>query len=154
MISVASWYYSPNTSTKMKQLYIVAAGLILISCNPKLVYVGNSYNPSQQVEIFVDEAAIKKNFIVIGVATPEFTGSLTLKNYDAVIARKAVEIARKKGADAVYFQNYYRSPEGGGTKRESTTIYSDTAVRNQTTVSRTIPRSATGRQILLLKYVD
>jgi hypothetical protein len=135
----------------MKKFY-PALLLLTVACSPKLVYVGDKAAPSSHIEVFVDAENIKKPYHVVGVITPDLTAVWFPANYDEKIARKAVEKAKQYGADAVLFSNYYLKPEGGGISRESKTVYSDTSVNNNTTVSRTIPASSTGRQILFLKY--
>ena len=126
--------------------------LLFIACSPKLVYVGSSYQQKDSVAVFVDEAAITKPYMVMGVIQPEYFGTVQGLNYDAVIAEKAIKTAKEKGADAILFSNYYLKNEGASRNRQSTTIYTDGSVQRQSTSTETLPPSATGKQILLIKY--
>ncbi len=46
----------------MKKIYFLSILILLIaSCSPRIKYLGNSYAPTSQVDVFVSEDAIKKN---------------------------------------------------------------------------------------------
>jgi hypothetical protein len=135
----------------MKKLYPLLL-LALVSCSPRLAYVGNYLDATRKVDIYVDESTIQKKVEVIGVVTPDLNYTWAGKNYDEIIAKKAVQKAREVGADAVFFSNYYRKPENKTINRESATIYTDSSIRNRSLVQIVPPAGGTGRQILFLKY--
>jgi hypothetical protein len=135
----------------MKQFYPLFL-FTLVACSPKLVYVGNRLGASDKVDIYMDETAIRKGFEVMGVGTPDLNYTVAGKNYDEIIAKKAILKAKEYGADAVLFSNYYRKPETEKIKRESTTVYSDTGINASSLISHVPSPYSTGRQILFLKY--
>ena len=79
--------------------------LVLSSCSPQLNYMGNSYAPTQNIDIFFDEADIKKDFKVMGIVKNE-GAELELDDPESV--QKAMLIkARSVGADGILFLGLY-----------------------------------------------
>jgi nucleotide-binding universal stress UspA family protein len=137
----------------MKKTLLLPVLIVLIcSCSPKLVYVGGHYGRSETVDVFVDEANIKKDYEIIGTGTPDLSYTLAGKNYDEIIVEKAVEKAKKHGADAVLFKNYFIKPIAPVHQQQSQTIYTDTSIYRKSSQTVQLPPQSTGRQILFLKY--
>ena len=66
-------------------------------------YMGNSFPATTEPDFYVDEKSIDKPYKIVGKGYPNGVGTLTLKS----LQRKAIEKAKKKGADAVLIQDYF-----------------------------------------------
>ncbi len=90
----------------MKKIYFLYFIILLIaSCAPRIKYLGNSYSPTSQVDVFVSEDAIKKNYGIVGKGYVQ-NGGLYKQRIEK-IQNKAVEKAKQKGVDGVLIQEYY-----------------------------------------------
>ena len=85
----------------LKHYFYSLVVLLFLSCT-KINYVGNSYNPTSNVEVFVDEGAIKRRYDVVGKGYVQSTTTASEK-----IQTKAIEIAKQKGADAILIQDLF-----------------------------------------------
>lgn len=135
----------------MKHLYILPI-ILLASCSPKIVYVGNDLGSTEQVDIFVSEDYIQRPYQVMGVVKEDLNYTWIGRNYDEVIAKKAIAKAKQCGADAVLFSNYYAKYFSPEIQRESNVVYSDTSENRNSTTRLVASPMSTGRQILFLKY--
>src|SRR5687768_11781009 len=89
----------------MSKLYAyLPALLILTSCASKISYVGTTYNPTEKVDVFVDEGAIKRTYSIVGKGYVR--GSTALAKPER-IQSNAIATARQKGADAILIKDYY-----------------------------------------------
>ena len=86
----------------MNKIYFVLLAVFFSSCLPHINYMGNSFPPTKNPDFFVDEKSIDKPYKVIGKGYPDGVGSLAIKT----LQKKAIEKAKKKGADAVLVQDY------------------------------------------------
>lgn len=73
------------------------------SCASTLNYIGSSYTPTEKIDVFVDEAAIPKNYTIVGKGYVRNRTWSTPEN----IQTKAIAKAKQKGADAVLIKDYY-----------------------------------------------
>ena len=87
----------------MNKIYSVLLIVIFSSCSAHINYMGNSFAPTREPDFYVDEKSIDKPYKIIGKGYPNSVGTLTLKS----MQRKAIEKAKKKGADAVLIQDYF-----------------------------------------------
>jgi hypothetical protein len=87
----------------MNKIYFVLLMILFSSCLPRINYLGNSFPPTREPDVFVDEKSIDKPYKIIGKGYPDGVGTLTLKS----LQKKAIEKAKKKGADAVLIQDYF-----------------------------------------------
>jgi hypothetical protein len=87
----------------MNKIYFVPLMIFFSSCLPHINYLGTSFPPGREPDLFVDEKSIDKPYKIIGKGYPNGVGTLTLKT----LQRKAIEKAKKKGADAVLIQDYF-----------------------------------------------
>jgi len=126
--------------------------ILLISCAPKLIYVGGDFGQTKTVEVFVDETNIKKDFEIVGTGTADLNYTWAGKNYDEKIMKKAIEKAKQQGADAVLFRNYFTRPVAPVYQQQSQTIYSDTSTTRKSSQTVLLPPQSVGKQILFLKY--
>lgn len=130
----------------MKQIYLLLSFsfLLLTSCNRRIVYLGQESSPVTHVDVFVDAAAIKRPYTIVGKGYAE---SPSLRK----VQSKAMALARQKGADAILFQEYFLLQEG--TNLHSV-VKTDSSSRGLTTVTSTAVRPVVSEQrdILFLKY--
>ena len=83
---------------KVPRLLPVALFFVLVSCGPRVYYLGDSYAPSSSVEIYYNAAQVKRDYITIGHMTKE----LYKAERDKTLM---VEEAKKRGADAIIFSD-------------------------------------------------
>jgi hypothetical protein len=78
--------------------------MLLSSCRSSLEYIGAYFPPTENVDVFVSESAIKKPYDIVGksVVPSEFAG-LRMER----MQRRAIVKARQKGADAILIKNYF-----------------------------------------------
>lgn len=133
----------------MLKVYTIVLLIAISSCHARLNYLGNTYAPSKNVEVFVDASAIKKPYIIMGKGYMEF--SYYTKSKVSKMQSKAVETAKQKGADAVLFQEYFVTQDGTSIRTVTTT---DSVGKGLVTVhSGTVGPIVTSRtDILFLKY--
>jgi len=87
----------------MNKIYFVLFMFFFSSCLPHINYLGNSFPPTKEPDFYVDEKSIEKPYKIVGKGYPNGVGTLTLKT----LQKKAIEKAKKKGADAVLIQDYF-----------------------------------------------
>lgn len=136
----------------MKPIYTLFISVTFFaSCGMRIGYLGNTSTPTNHVDVYVEESAIKRPFTVIGKGYPEFLGLGEGINSLDKLQKKAVGIARQKGANAVLFKDYYVPGEGSN-------FYSATRIDSVgkgvvTTTSGSVrPTVTPGRIIYFLRY--
>ena len=136
----------------MKRLYIILSFAIIISsCSAaKFHYVGSKNAPVQNVDVFVDERTIKNPYEVIGkgYGVPNWRRKL---DQEKMLGR-AIEKAKKNGADAIFFKETF-IPSPGTTV--STHTKTDSIGKSVITNSNTSVSPVYGyfnKEILFLKY--
>jgi hypothetical protein len=119
------------------------------SCGSHLNYLGSSYAPSKNVDVYVDASAIKRPYTVMGKGYMEF-GFHTKSRVDKMQA-KAIEKALSKGADAVLFQDYYFKEDGASIQ---TVTKTDSVGKSLVSVQSgsVSPIISSRTDILFLKY--
>lgn len=136
----------------MKQFYILSSITILFySCNmAKVHYIGSKNNPTQKVDVFVDEAAIKKPYEIIGKGYAQ--ASWRSRNDQEKILEKAIEKARKNGADAIFYKEIFIPATGTNINTYTRT---DSLEKSLVTNSNTSVSPVYGyfhKEMLFLKY--
>jgi aspartokinase len=133
----------------MLKLYFILIVSVSSSCGVSVNYLGNSFDKTSEIDVYVDPAAIKKNYLVIGKGYEKL--SQFSRNGIEKLQLKAIEKAKQKGADAILFQDYHVFHPG---TTISTAAIVDTSNRGVVTTSNTQagPVVASGRKILFLKY--
>ena len=128
---------------------LLIISISVVSCSPQIRYIGKSLDPTQQIEVFVSEQSIKRPFEYIGKG---YLGGFTYNVNPSRIQKKAEEMGREKGADAVLIMDYY-NPNTGGTNIVSAyrtdSMGKGVVTTGHTTVS---PTASSGYHILYLKY--
>jgi hypothetical protein len=131
----------------MKQRYTPLFLLFfLTSCFAKIGYVGSSYTPTTNVDVFIDESSIKKTYDIVGKGYPRFA-FITPEQ----IQSKAVAKAKQKGVDAVLIKDYYIPATGANI---NTTVRTDSVGKGVVSVGNTsvTPTASSGFIVLFLKY--
>jgi hypothetical protein len=105
----------------MTKIYIYLLSIALFtSCTPTLNYLGNSYEPTKSVDVYVDESAITKEYTIMGKGYVHFYSEAVPES----IQQKAISKAKQKGADAVLFKDYFvpvaQTQSRTRTKKDST----------------------------------
>ena len=135
----------------MRKFYPFLLSLVFISCHStRFEYVGSQEAPTTRVDIFVDEKAITRPYLVIGKGyeVPGLGGHL---NREKMMA-KALEKARKNGADAVFYKDQFIPRPGTQVSSQTRT---DSIGRALITSTQTAVIPVDGywyHEILFLKY--
>ncbi len=136
----------------MKKIYFVYFIILLFaSCATRINYLGNSYAPTSNVDIFVTEDAIKKNYDVVGKGYVKHAYYTSFSGKAEKIQRLVVEKAKKKGVDAVLIKEYYVPNTGTSI---SSVSRSDSLFKGLVTIGNTHIQStgSGGVTIQFLKY--
>ena len=97
----------------MYRFYPIVLVFIISSCGLHLNYLGKTSAPTENVDVFVDAGAIKKRYTIVGRGYIEGM-TLSRRGYDKM-QRKALKMAKEKGADAILFQDFYYTEAGTAT---------------------------------------
>lgn len=81
-----------------KPLPAAVLSALLLSCSPVIYYLGDAYPASSSVDVYYDAAQVKRDYKTIGRMTKELIRSESDKRY-------MIELAKKKGADAIIFSD-------------------------------------------------
>ena len=115
-----------NPFIKTTTLFLIFTSL-LCSCSPTLNYLGNSYAPTQNIEIYFDEHDIKREYTVMGIVKNEGSGF----EFDDTesIQEAMLKKAKSVGADAILYLGLYKEIERS---RETNTNYNKGSKRETT----------------------
>ena len=131
--------------------YYTLLFIVFSSCGSRLNYLGSSYSPSANVDVYVDASAIKRPYTVIGKGYMEYGYGAYTKSRIEKMQTKAIEKAKTKGADAILFQDYYVRQEGASIH---TVTQADSVGKRLVTVQNgtVSPVISSRTDILFLKY--
>lgn len=91
----------------MNKFYLLSFfALLLVSCATRISYMGESANPTDKVDFFIDPSSITKNYKVMGKGYLQYVGRAEEIQKQAIL--KGMEI----GADAVLVQEYWTTDSG------------------------------------------
>jgi hypothetical protein len=133
----------------MKKIYaIFFLAVVLVSCT-RLNYLGSSFPPSKNVDVYVDPASIARPYKVVGRGFFE-SKFHSLKGIEKMQAL-AIAKAKQKGADAILFDSYHIIQDGAKLHSLSTT---DSIGKGVVTTRHTAigPIVSSGTDVLFLKY--
>lgn len=85
----------------MKYFTLIFAVFLITSCSPTLHYLGETYQPTVNIDTYYSPEDIEKEFKVIGQLE---NGGEIPHNLDK-IRTAMIDEARKRGADAILFLN-------------------------------------------------
>ena len=130
----------------MRKLYFPLLLILLVSCGTQVNYLGTTYPSTKNVDVFVDQASVKKPFDVIGKGyiKRNIGPEISLET----IQRKAVEKAKINGANAVVIEDYYLVD-----KTSSITKQIDSSW-NLTHTANINPAVTSGFSILFIRYKE
>ena len=121
--------------------------LLCLSCT-KLNYVGNSYKPTSNVDVFVDEGAIKRKYDIVGKGY--MSTAMAAANPEKIQTR-AVTKAKQKGADAVLIKDYSIPVTGINTRLQTDSVHKTVLMVGNTTVRQS---SSPEFVVFFLKYTE
>jgi hypothetical protein len=131
----------------IKHYSIYLLFFFLASCSTHVSYLGNTFEPTKHVDVFVDESAVKNRYDIVG------KGYIQRNYFSSVesIQVKAVEKAKKNGADAILIKDYYVPNTGAAI---NSTTHTDSLGKGVITVGQTTVQQTgtTGFTVLFLKY--
>ena len=134
----------------MKKIYFLSfISISLLSCTTHIRYIGRSFDPTNNIEVFVTEQSIKRPFEYIGKG---YLGGMGMQSNQELIQRKAEKLGKEKGADAVLIMDYY-VPDTGGTNifsaSRTDSIDGGRITTRHTAIS---PTTSKGYHIMYIKY--
>ena len=92
------------------KIILVFSIFLTISCSPKINYLGDSYIPTQNVDMFFDEHDIQKEYKVIGLMKNE-AAELEIDDVEKV-KQAMIKKAKSVGADAILYIGFYSERQG------------------------------------------
>lgn len=96
----------------------ILASLLLLSCNP-IRYIGTSYPPTNNVDVYYSAHDVKKEYEVIGKARN--VGNNLQKNQN-----KIIDEAKKRGADGIIYSDMQIATSvAGGNSTSSDVLNAD-----------------------------
>ncbi|MBB1286952.1 hypothetical protein HRH25_21395 [Flavisolibacter sp. BT320] len=118
---------------------------LLTSCGTKINYLGNSFEPTKAVDVYVDEDAISKDYTIMGKGYVSTYSSSIPES----VQRLAVSKAKQKGADAVLFKDFFvpETPSSTRSKKDSSGRIT-VSINNPTPVQSVSPEVV----VYFLKY--
>lgn len=136
----------------MKPIYtLLFLCIFFTSCAVHINYLGSTSAPTNKVDVYVDPSAIKRPYTIIGKGYPAYFSAGSLMYATDKLQKKALEVARKNGADAVLFQDYQVQQNGTSFYSASRTDSVGNGVVT-TTNGSVGPTVTTGRNIFFLRY--
>lgn len=88
--------------TNKSIFYLLSIIIIsMVSCSPRMNYLGDVYPPTTDVDVFYDEGDIEKDFKVIGQLNADNSNNSFLDLDD--VKNKMIEEAKVRGADGIWF---------------------------------------------------
>ena len=94
---------------KKHEISVYLILFLIISCSPKIQYLGKTYPPTQNVDIFFNESDINRPFETIGMIRN--SGKSYEKNNPEVIKTAMLAKAMQVGADAIIFHGMYKEKQ-------------------------------------------
>jgi uncharacterized protein YbjQ (UPF0145 family) len=136
----------------MKIRWLMLAVLpVLVSGCAHMDYAGESFPPTQHVDLFFSEANVGRDYMVIG----ELTGTGDQLVSTQKLQDKMVEKAREKGADGVVILGLEHIQSGENTSYSENTTQGQKKGKTVTTTSGSSTTSAEEKKrirALLIKY--
>ncbi len=114
----------------MKKLLLMSLLACCISACVTVDYIGKQYTPTTQVEMYFDEADIKKDFEVMGTMQAEAGEFINMET----IQEKMMKKAREKGADAILIGDIEKKLSGTDTQTRDDQrggVYSSTTTQEE-----------------------
>jgi hypothetical protein len=90
---------------KSKLLLILLTSALFVNCSPQLNYLGNSYSPTDKVELFFDVKEINKDYTVMGLLNLKIE-PLLFNQEENYTTNLIIEKAKKVGANGVLITRF------------------------------------------------
>ena len=131
----------------MNRISVVATILLSLTSYVSTDYIGKSYPPTSNVEIFFSENDIKGDYEVMGELTAEtedfvFTNAEKMQN-------KMIDEAKKKGADGIILTGLERRVTGEETTTSSEAKVKDDKLKSSTKTETSVKEKKTLRGRLI-----
>lgn len=100
-------------------------------------YLGKSYEPTTNVDLYLDEADVRTDYEVMGEVTLETDAGMDFAVSSEKMQEKVMEVAREKGADGVILGSLEKRMAGESTSTTETskrTTTSTTEIQEKKTV--------------------
>ncbi len=133
----------------MKKIYMALFSSLVFhaACSTRVNYLGSTYSPTRQIDVYVHEPSINMQYEIIG------KGYLSGYSFNHLkkLQKKSIEVAKAKGANAVLIQDQYIPKPGGSIQ---TTSKVDSVVKGTIAVLHTniYPTETSDFIIYFLKY--
>lgn len=85
----------------MKTNLFLLLAIIAAACSPNVNYLGDTYAPTDHVDVYYDEADISKDFRVMGQISGDNSTNSFIKLEE--IKEGMIEEAKSRGADGIWF---------------------------------------------------
>ncbi|GHA53681.1 hypothetical protein GCM10007389_01110 [Pontibacter akesuensis] len=92
-------YYTMKKSRLIYLSLMLSLMFLFTSCGPTIHYLGESYPPSTDIEVFYDVKDVKRDYKVIGKMTNDELSS----DIPEQVRAQMVERAKQAGGDAIIF---------------------------------------------------
>lgn len=126
-----------------KSCFLLFICFVVVSCAPTLGYVGSTYNPTERVDVYVDESSIPVQYTVFGKGY--------VRSYrdprPEMVQSKAIAKAKQKGADAILIKDYFLPAPG-----VSTTYKRDSSGKGSVSIGNTVVPQSSEFVVFFLKY--
>ncbi len=84
----------------MKNFLLLLSFLFIIACAPRIHYLGDTYTPKDDIEVYYDQGDIEREYKVIGqLSSDNRESGVNLEK----MRIKMIESAKEKGSDAILF---------------------------------------------------
>lgn len=132
----------------MRKIYIPLLSLLLFSCAAKIHYVGQISISTKNVDVYINESSIKRNYDLLGQG---YLNVWAAHSKPDKIQKLAEETARKKGADAVIITDYFIANTG---QSINSTYRTDSLGKGVITTENTTihPLYSSGFRVIFVKY--
>lgn len=90
---------------KSKLLLVLLTSILFLKCSPQLNYLGNSYSPTNKVELFFDVKEINKDYTVMGLLNFKI-GSALFNQEENYTTNLIIEKAKQVGANGVLITRF------------------------------------------------
>jgi tetrahydromethanopterin S-methyltransferase subunit C len=146
MVSVIKQVTKNFIMTKIYTTIIIS--VLFISCS-KMSYVGQTYSPTQRIDVYVTPSSISHPYLICGSG---YMHGFAVVN-PAKIQKKALKLAKEKGADAVLITAYYNPSPGYSINNVSR---SDSLGKAVVTTKQTVVTPLSGREFAInfIKYIQ
>ena len=85
----------------MKNIALLSILFLMCACSPTLNYLGDSFPPTNKIDVYYDEGDIKNDFRVIGQLTGDNSNNTFIDLEE--VKNGMIEEAKMRGANGIWF---------------------------------------------------